>query len=299
LYEAVERFNKVHQDWVDDPNTENPTLAYWDAFDALIDTFRNGDLPSCCRRLATAVFELGVAGEDHHRSDRVVVAQAFWAAREHVEQLMDRIKRGAMKPYHESVQYLDREKVPHEQIARMWGLVNADGSGNSRLVLQELERPGSVIGPDYVHPDDVEPDGEMLVAQAKYQQLRAARDLATQAAKEEERPCPETSEQLWLEKVGVEQAARMLKRPLEDVVKEWKGFEQERIARKAVKPEKAEERTVEDVSRYRQFEDWNFDDLKRRAKQLGISITGQQGRTVLIDKILEAERLMPAEEVAK
>lgn len=51
------------------------------------------------------------------------------------------------------------QKVPHEQVARMWGLVWASGEGKAHLIQQELDNPGSVIAADYIPP--VERDREL------------------------------------------------------------------------------------------------------------------------------------------
>ena len=52
-----------------------------------------------------------------------------------------------------SIKMLDRQGVPHEQIARMYGLVEPiTGRGIIGKVEQELVEPGSVITSDWVHP---------------------------------------------------------------------------------------------------------------------------------------------------
>lgn len=52
-----------------------------------------------------------------------------------------------------SIKMLDRQGVPHEQIARMYGLVEPiTGRGIIGKVEQELVEPGSVLTSDWVHP---------------------------------------------------------------------------------------------------------------------------------------------------
>ena len=60
-----------------------------------------------------------------------------WSCREALE------KEATYEPIpFETVPELDRQKVCHEQIARMWGLVDRNGDGLAHLVGQELEHSG-------------------------------------------------------------------------------------------------------------------------------------------------------------
>ena len=57
----------------------------------------------------------------------------------------------------DTVENLHRQGLYPNQIALMYGLKHeASGEGRGDLIEQELASPGSVIGPDYVHPGELE-----------------------------------------------------------------------------------------------------------------------------------------------
>lgn len=322
LFAAVEEFNNVHNEWVNDTNSDHPTIRYWDALDELIDTFDAGEIPADCRQLASAVYDLSREKQSHEATDNVDPSHSFWACREALETLWERFRYGAKVKYRESVKELDRQGVPHEQIARIWGLKHRDGSGNATLVARELEFPGSVIGPDYVHPDDRDDD---VRAEKNIEKYRAQQTGDTPAVDRrqpsEDPPCPETSEELWLQKVPIPQAAKMLKRHHDDVAAEWKVFEQGRIDRQKAKeaaqqpaeraPEEpeaeipakplkkrpsiveAEEEAL--LEKYAPFSDWTDDDIKVHGRTLGLTFTGRFNRWKALDRIIEAEAGAEAE----
>lgn len=314
LFAAVEEFNTVHNAWVGDSNSDHPTIRYWDALDELLETFDAGDVPSDCRQLASAVYDLAREKQAHDATDSIDPAHSFWAAREALETLWERHRYGAKVKYRETVKELDRQGVPHEQIARIWGLKHRDGSGNATLVARELEFQGSVIGPDYVHPDDRDDDerAERNIEKYRAQHTGEAPAVASNRPSEDP-PCPETSEELWLQKVSIPQAAKMLKRTQDDLAAEWKVFEQGRIDRKNAKeaaqkpaggaPEEPEAEipqkpilkrpsVVEEedlLEKYAPFADWTDDDIKVHGRGLGLTLTGRFNRFRALDRIISAE----------
>lgn len=319
LFDAVDRFTRTHNAWVDDQNSPFPTLSYWEGCDQLLSTFDTGDIPRDCRQLAAAVYELGTERLMFVQADNANPPDSFWAKREALESLMTRIRHGKIKPYRESVKDLKAQGVPDEQIARIWGLTHPDGSGNQHLVRRELEFPGSVIGPDYVHPDDKEPEDKVALARSRYATLREKSAPAVQA--DDDGPCPESSEDLWMQGVAVSQAAQMLKRPEKDVAAEWAEYQRGRMGRQEsakqaeqqpAKPQftgvMAERRPkpqfddpilpsddavatpeVPEDSPYAPFSEWSDDEIKGHAKRIGVDIRGKFKRERLIDRILAAE----------
>lgn len=333
LMDAVEQFINAHNAWVEDVNSEHPTIAYWDAADELFEAFDSGSIPAASRRLAAAVYELAEEKRKHEASDNVDPSGEFWARREQLEDTWNALRFGHRAKYRETVKELDRQNVPHEQIARIWGLRHRDGSGNAALVARELEFPGSVIGPDYIHPDDVEADQRASAVIARHREAQPPAESAAATAPAGD-VCPETSEELWLQKVPIPQAAKMLRRPADEVAREWKEFEQGRIERKqareaaesaevpsrtaaAAPPSPPVPETVEeadageageddeplankddqpDDDRYAEFSEWSDDDVRAHARRLGIAHrSGRWSRARVLDRILEAEDKAKAE----
>lgn len=318
LFAAVDRFNAVHDAWAEDMNSPHPTLAYWHSFDQLLAAF-NGDMPANCRPLATAVFRLAAERAKFDASGDEHPHQNFFGAREELVKVFEQVKSPAERRHRETIKELDRQKVPHEQIARIWGLRRPDGTGKAYLVQQELNEPGSVIGPNYVHPDDAQDMQDMQSARRKYLELAAmvAQEQQEQAI-EEEKPCPESPKELWLLGVSTQQAAKMLKRDQSEVARMWEVFEQQKHpvvtaeAPEGISPLSAElvpavegnqepvepisaesaDPLADDIPSYdprEEFADWTDDDLKEEAKRLGVSLRGPFNREKAIDKILDAE----------
>jgi hypothetical protein len=300
IFSAVDHFNSVHNQWVDDTNSEHPTLVYWQAFDEMLATIES-ELPGDCRRLATAIYDLAAERAKFDLADVLYPHDDFWRAREEVQRVASKARAPAQGKYRESIAELDRQKVPHEQIARIWGLVSADGTGKAWLVQQELDKPGSVITATYVHPDDVAEEKRASEAKLKYQNLAGQVTTMRSSDSAGEAPCPETSYELWLQKVSLPQAARMLKRDEESVAEEWRSFAKEVGATLPVDipvastpppaPDQTEEPDQPDPASevYDAFDEWSDEDLKSHAKKIGISVRGPFNRNKMIDKILEAE----------
>lgn len=324
LLAAVEQFTNVHNNWVADNNAEFPTIVYWDALDELIEVFNSEDIPASGRMLAAAVYELAEEKAIHEATENLNPHNGFWQKREILENLWTTLRWGGKQKYRESVKELDRQGVPHEQIARIWGLRHRDGSGNAALVARELEYPGSVVGPNYVHPDDMEAERSAQIIIDRHRTAAAAPVTPPPMTTPEGAAlCPETSEELWLQKVPLPQAAKMLGRRQDDLAMEWKEFEQARVARKEAREQEVlvtttvatppaevvvtsvtmadsppsleslaagttETPVVED--QYEPFADWTDDDIRNHARTLGLKLpTGRFQRTKLIDQILESE----------
>ena len=48
LEAALDNFERIHLDWVDNKNRTNPDPTYWDGVVALIEVFQTGDMPEVC-----------------------------------------------------------------------------------------------------------------------------------------------------------------------------------------------------------------------------------------------------------
>ena len=316
LFRLVDAFNETHDSWVEDANQEYPTLAYWAAFDRMLEGFENGDLPGNCRDLAVAVYTLAKERATFDLSDDMNPHDGFWYARQKLLEAAAKLRNPDEKFHIEPISELYKQGVSPEQIGRMWGLLKSDGSGDSSKVQQEIARPGSIITENYVHPREKERAKEAEQARRQYHEL-SSQVQKQQAAQAEtvSKPCPESSEELFLQKVSLEQASRMLKRDQSELAKEWAGFaaQQTQQAQQRVdtplsqpvisgnvnEPLPAEAATdvddlapqeyPESVDPYAQFEEWENKHIKIRLKELGLKAAKGASREAMLDQILEAE----------
>ena len=107
----------------------------------------------------------------------------------------------------ETVDYLVKTVSNQGQIAAMLGLFTEDGRPDLARLQQEIEKPGSVINDDFLHPDDAKRDTNLELEHIKYVALLMAMDKETVSTDR----CPETPEELYRTKVDLDQAIKMLK----------------------------------------------------------------------------------------
>jgi len=315
LFAIVDRFNQIHRDWAEfDTNNPEPTELYWRALQAVLDTFEGGDLPADCRPMAAAVYKLAQERARYDASGMTTVPQSLFAAREELERVARAARSPLERPHRETIQELAKQNVPHEQIARIWGLRRPDGTGRADLVQQELNQPGSVIGPNYVHPEDRMAHDQVLVERRNWQALEVLSQKEQERIEADQKPCPETPRELWLIGVSTAQAARMLRQPQEQVARLWDEFEREKVAIQTAQerpapvappapavvtpPPVAEAATADPLddmlgaagdSPYAQFDGWSEQELRIEAKRLGIRLRGRFTRETLMDRILAAD----------
>lgn len=212
-----------------------------------------------------------------------------------------------------------------QQVARMFGLVEADGRLRLDLVERENVNPGSVIGPDNLPKDDVEGWEKPLAFPPCRITIRRAprgKDLAKSAGAKQSAPCPETSYELFLLSLDkhapltVRQAASMLQRPEADVLAEWEGFRKDqRLKDRLADLRELEARTgrpapvavgkieeddeddgrpsVEpgdaDDSLASEYESWEEADLRELCRERGIAAAPNSKKATLIAKLLAAD----------
>lgn len=290
LYAAVDTFNKVHEDWSNRPGEELITADYSAAFEAMVAVFEHGAIPANCRKLASAVFEFAAEMETFDQSDQVKPLQSLWAAREKMARIAT---QGINRPEEfrlESVKTLHEQGVSSEQIARMYGLVDDAGNGKSWLIEKELATPGSVIGADYVHPEQLKRSSQ-FDAEAQ----TVARIQETRAAEEPGDVAPETPEELFYQGVSIQQAARMLRMTEGDLQMIWDKLPRPRndteywvpTATPAAEPEQA----ADDLTLK------SDEELRELAGKLGVETRGRN-RLRLIKAINEAVEInaLPVED---
>lgn len=223
--ECVDDFLKIHHDWQASEERDDPDDTYWGGVDSLLAAFDEITIPGEMRHLATAVREFSQEVDVFvNREDQETHYPhlAFWAAIERIEQVRnapDMIDHYRANPL-DSVLALDKQGVPHDQIARIWGLFHANGEPNRAAVRQELDIPGSVIKPG--HDPRIKEEIEKRRRFEERQSQHADDYPATENSPA--KPCHETPEELFAQGVEAPQASLMLKRPREEVQEMWNQF---------------------------------------------------------------------------
>ena len=225
LRAAVRDFLAVHQRYVDDPLAGTvPPLYYWEGAEALFATWAEGEIPADCRELGRRVDDFAREVSAHDEGEEAEPRGALWQAREALERAFQApSRRRTHRPEHTVQQLMAMPGMTVEQVARMWGLWDEQRRPLTHLVVQEVAQPGSVIGPDYVHPLDREAEDR-----DKSIRLEHLRQFAVQppaSTKAPAAPCRETPAELYrMEGMTAEQAAKMLQRPVEEVQELWRQY---------------------------------------------------------------------------
>lgn len=223
LKAAAANFIEVHHRWVKDDNRPNPDETYWTAIDELRQTFDIGDIPDSCRDLAAAVDSFSdevVNFDDRDDVDNPYPGDAFWAARDHLEKVARDKSEPAPLPPLETI--ADLAKLPnmqHIQIAKMYGFFDRQGRPLIHLVQRELDKPGSVLNtPGSVDGRDwKDPRLADIETHEEEDDDTPEMNRKSRRAKDEEKPCPESPQDLWEQRVPVAQAAKMLKQTEKEV----------------------------------------------------------------------------------
>lgn len=213
LLEAVDRLTEAHQGWI------SSDAAYiTDIFEATVDdvlnVFEIGLVPHDCRELARLAAALAAEWDRWQAQVAgtgmvgVLPQNAFWAALEAVEDASREARPQSVRPL-ESVAELDRQKVPHWQIARIYGWLDARGNPDTRKVEAELAKPGTHVAADFVPPHQRRREEEAARKESALRRLRESGRRKVEILKE---PCPEPLEELVAQGVSLEQIARMTKR---------------------------------------------------------------------------------------
>lgn len=133
------------------------------AIDDCILLFETGDIPADCKDLFRIAERMKKEWEDFEQyvSGREPAPRAsFWKCINEMETAITYAAPPVSDFYIESIETLVRQNVSHRQIAIMY---SHDGKGpfmtpgnppqpNIKLVVQEIEKPGSVLGDDFEHP---------------------------------------------------------------------------------------------------------------------------------------------------
>lgn len=250
LMTVAQEMIRVHDAWVDDGNRPNPDSIYWDAVDAVNQSFSAGTIPSDCRTLAEAAAGLSKEVEvfNQREDEGTVYPRAeFWGAIQGIREALADTEEPELRPL-ESIQALDKQKVPHRQIALIYGLVDREGNPQGHLIQQELDKPGSVIDDNWIDPRIRERQAAENAASEHAERLESKGRAADRSP-----PCKETVEELWQQGVGARQAAKMLHRRQEDVQAEYERLDNEREAnQRAIRQKELEEENAAAVKKHRE-----------------------------------------------
>lgn len=226
ILSATDTLIRVHDDWENDEKSPlQPSEAFETALIAAVETAENGDTPMQCRELVTALSRLGFEWSEYadgKMDRRRCPVGSFWAAFRAVLNA----REGATPPARqrlEPVAELLAQGVTYHQIAHhIYGhhgrgpFLNRAGQPDVTLILQERDKPGSVIGDDWVHPADA--------AAQKTASVEMKRRLTAIKRRDEDRPevtiDPATIEQLLREGQYPDVIARVKGTTLEAVLAE-------------------------------------------------------------------------------
>lgn len=248
LRTVAQDFCKMHDEWVNDKNRRVPDEIYWDAVDALTESFATGELPEDCRGLSEAVLAFHEEAQSFDDRDDYEhdPPDAFWNARQRVEDELARfdtaIRSKTYLPPLESMAALRALNPPPSdtQIALIYGLKDRYGNLMPQLVQRELDSPGSVLktpeavdGKDWIHPKLAKYQKDGNAAAEKHAKISEKRKLSARSVKK----AKETPREIWelglapgAIPVSVKQAALMLHMEESEVARLFGEYEAERDA---------------------------------------------------------------------
>lgn len=239
LLEVTRDFLHMHECWVaaGDDDRPHPDEEYWHVTDTMIETFDAGDVPLSLRPLFQAVekFREQVNLFDQRMNVAALMPpRTFWIARDQIEESFFATIQAETEPVYPPLEpiklLIDGDqygngKVNWQQVAKMYRWFDKDGNPDVGKVMKEYREPGSVITDDWVDPRIEEwraermkrkrqsGDGAALMVKMPKIGKRSAA-----ASDEDSKPCKETPFELWkLPGMRVEQAAKMLKKPMDEV----------------------------------------------------------------------------------
>jgi len=314
IRQAIDTFLADHHHWQDDKNGRpgHPDAQWWTAYEVLVNTIENGSIPERVQKegLYRAISDL---------TDQVMIFDAadigdmpgpdLWAALENLERKTTAFSLPQVKR-RETVRELADAKVPTEQIARMYCLFLPGGTkGDAGLIARELREPGSVIGPDWVHPDDAADAADLERILAAPETLAVDHEIP-----EREPTTTKEIEDIWLigrepegTPVEIAQAAKMLYTTVAEISPTWNDLDRKEAERAAAQMPGARpiaptpETAIAPAAKPKppadkpkppaaegEFTGISTDVLTAEAKALGITIREGTKRKTIINKIKAA-----------
>lgn len=287
IYSVVDAFLLEHDNWVKSPSRPVVDGDYFEAMSRIFDVYDASGLTWEVREsspIGAAICELKHQMAEYDRimdeEGKTDTTNDFCRA---VETLLN--VRRSPEPEEtpmELVTDLFDQGVSDEQIARMFGLVHPHTKTPLiAMVARERRKPGSVpeLQPDYESPQKRRLREADELAQSQYEKAEAV------LVEERNKPsCPESPEQLFLEGVGYQQAARMLERPETDVHAQWVDFAAQddlSTPEDATSSEALENAIVDDG----EWSSYSDDDMRDLLKAESIPTRSNTPRKTLIAKL--------------
>lgn len=208
LMDSVENFLVIHENWSKDENQPVLTDEYQQGLEDLLFTYADGDMPSEMREMDRAVSILQTEWEkyvEYVTKSEPNPRDEFWAAVSRLRGVRDGVVNPPDRPL-ETVKQLMDQKVAPSQIAEIYahngkGPFMRNGIPQPHLVQLEYDKPGSVLGEEFVHPAQAEKLKAAEEAKARWEARRAAKEAS------KPKPGEETIQELHQQGLTVEQAA--------------------------------------------------------------------------------------------
>lgn len=293
IYQCCKLINSRFSEWANDPHDIPLPPDYYLAVEELIELADIGrDIKSSLSeaflpvRFQAGIEKLEVYYQDYlrkksSRPNSNPSADFFSQINHVVAQVLDWPNLHTRRVIVDSVENLHRQGLYPNQIALMYGLKHeASGEGRGDLIEQELASPGSVIGPDYVHPGEL--DRQRLRAEIETWINKSTQEIKKEVhAKQEAIDLDDikTLAQARSAGLSVKSAASHLGLPESQVQSFYDNEENLEDSRGD------QEDDSEDP-------DWSrgisFDNLCLKAKDLGIVTRKSMKRSTVVSKIEEA-----------
>lgn len=272
LLDLANTFLEYHDEWADDRDSPDvPNDGYWDRCEALINAWCDTAIPQLFRGQAMeiAINELKSRFYEH---DGPAVKDVFFSA---VSRLKDSIRDFyrliQTKHYVEPVAALNAGGVSLNQICMMYGWMDEWGNPQVKRATDEIANPGSVVGPDWKHPYEVEREEFLAAFQTGQRSWRPAE--ATPPP--EPKPHDVTWEELMDMDVFPEQAAKMKLTTVEEAQAE---YDRIRKIRANGDPDGLNNLSAEE--------------LKQELHELGVAYKAKTPKPVLVKKVRAAREAL-------
>ena len=211
----AETFLNFHKEWADDDDSPQiPTAKYWRILAAFLDDWHEAQVPKLFQGtdIEHAVTNLKAQVAVHDAAETPDPPTGFFGAVDGLDQAVRRFYYRIRTPITvDSVQSMKSMEPPalDSQICAMYGWIDEHGNPKTHLVQQEWKNPGSVVGPDWKHPREID-RLEFQAAFDLHKKTWKNTDKIAKTAPPERKPCPETWDELYdLKGLSLDQAARM------------------------------------------------------------------------------------------
>lgn len=288
IFVTAGKVKRIITKWINDPHDFPIPEEYWESLDRLLKLCESEGLPDAfvTTRYVHLVMKtkeyLDAYREMIARVDRKPMPEFFNAQSLLCDEILDWPNLHTREKELVPVKELVEQGVQLHQIALIYGLKDPrTGVGLSQKIRQELENPGSVIGPDYVHPDEV-----IRLEKRKVIEEWLQDDFNAAVECDGENNAPRFDEittigQAYAAGLSVGEAADHLDLPVSQV----KNFyEKEDEAKQLLDESQDDDSNDPDWSK-----GMSFDELREMAGSIGVSTRSNMKRETVIERIEAAQ----------